>query len=152
MLKGIGLFLQAIVLVSLFTVLLGRCSSDATEKSSAVTGDAFEQNVHLGRGVNLGNALEAPKEGEWGVTLREEYFHLIAEAGFDSVRIPIRWSAHAALTEPPTASKIMTLAWIPTRTGATSTCWPHVSGSLTRMGQCPPRWPKQMVSTRWWRG
>jgi endoglucanase len=34
--------------------------------------------------------------------LREEYFQLIAEAGFDSVRIPIRWSAHAALTEPYT--------------------------------------------------
>lgn len=57
--------------------------------------DPFEQNRLLGRGVNLGNALEAPQEGAWGVVLEEEYFDLIAEAGFDSVRIPIRWSAHA---------------------------------------------------------
>lgn len=64
--------------------------------------DAFELNARLGRGVNLGNALEAPVEGEWGVVLREEYFELIAEAGFDAVRIPVRWSAHAA-AEPPYA-------------------------------------------------
>ena len=53
-----------------------------------------------GRGVNLGNALEAPREGAWGVTLKEEYFDLIKEAGFDSVRIPVRWSAHAEKTKP----------------------------------------------------
>jgi len=63
---------------------------------------AFEQNRRLGRGVNLGNALEAPREGEWGVTLRADYFRLIKDAGFDSVRIPIRWSAHAADTVPYT--------------------------------------------------
>jgi endoglucanase len=67
--------------------------------------DAFEQNKQLGRGVNLGNALEAPKEGEWGVTLKEEYFSLIKQAGFDSVRIPIRWSAHASQTPPYTIEK-----------------------------------------------
>jgi len=54
----------------------------------------------LGRGVNLGNALEAPKEGEWGVTLKEEYFELIQSAGFESVRIPVRWSAHAESSPP----------------------------------------------------
>ncbi len=64
--------------------------------------DAFEQNKRLGRGVNLGNALEAPKEGEWGVTLQEEYFNLIQSAGFDSVRIPIRWSTHASQASPYT--------------------------------------------------
>lgn len=48
----------------------------------------------LNRGVNLGNALEAPKEGSWGVTLEERDFVLIKKAGFRSVRIPARWSAH----------------------------------------------------------
>jgi endoglucanase len=61
---------------------------------------AFEINQKLGRGINLGNALEAPSEGEWGVTLEEEYFQLIADQGFDSVRIPIRWSAHALPAAP----------------------------------------------------
>ncbi len=64
--------------------------------------DAFEINKALGRGVNLGNALEAPKEGEWGVVLKEEYFKLIKEANFDSIRIPIRWSAHALKEKPYT--------------------------------------------------
>jgi len=61
---------------------------------------AFAQLRRLGRGVNLGNALEAPTEGEWGVTLEEGYFQLIQDAGFNSVRIPIRWNAHA-LEEAP---------------------------------------------------
>ena len=54
----------------------------------------------LGRGVNLGNALNAPNEGEWGVTLKEEYFTKIKQAGFDSVRIPVRWSNHAGHAAP----------------------------------------------------
>jgi endoglucanase len=64
------------------------------------TTDPFEQNRKLGRGLNMANALEAPKEGEWGVTLQKKYFKIIKDAGFDSVRIPIRWSSHA-LKEPP---------------------------------------------------
>jgi len=54
----------------------------------------------MGRGVNLGNALDAPNEGEWGVTLKEEYFAKIKQAGFDSVRIPVRWSNHAGHAAP----------------------------------------------------
>ncbi len=61
----------------------------------------FRQLVPVyGRGVNLGNALEAPKEGEWGVRLEEHYFDLIKQAGFDSVRIPTRWSSHTAHSTP----------------------------------------------------
>lgn len=63
---------------------------------------AYEQNRRLGRGVNLGNALEAPNEGDWGMVLQEEYFSLIRQAGFDSVRIPIRWNAHALAEDPYT--------------------------------------------------
>ncbi|MBN1373288.1 MAG: glycoside hydrolase family 5 protein [Anaerolineaceae bacterium] len=60
----------------------------------------FEQARKIGRGVNLGNALEAPNEGEWGVVLEERFFDLIRDAGFNSVRVPIRWSNHA-LSEAP---------------------------------------------------
>jgi endoglucanase len=63
---------------------------------------AFEQNRRLGRGVNLGNALEAPTEGEWGMTLEEGFFQIIHQGGFDSVRVPIRWSNHAANEAPYT--------------------------------------------------
>jgi endoglucanase len=62
--------------------------------------DAFQYNRLLGRGINLGAALEGPQEGAWGVTLEADYFRLIKEAGFNSVRIPIRWSAHASTVAP----------------------------------------------------
>ena len=62
--------------------------------------DPFKMNQLLGRGVNMGNALDAPSEGEWGFTLEEKYFQAAKDAGFNSVRIPVRWSAHA-MTEPP---------------------------------------------------
>ena len=62
--------------------------------------DAFHFNRLLGRGINLGNALEAPREGAWGFTLKPEYFQQIKQAGFNSVRIPIRWSAHAQEQSP----------------------------------------------------
>lgn len=61
---------------------------------------AQEANTKLGRGINLGNALEAPSEGEWGMTLEESFFEEIKDAGFDSVRIPIRWSNHADREAP----------------------------------------------------
>ena len=60
----------------------------------------YAKTQALGPGVNLGDALEAPTEGEWGVKLRDEDFTLVAAAGFRHVRIPVRWSAHA-LAEPP---------------------------------------------------
>jgi len=72
-----------------------------TSKSSAET-SAFKINKLLGRGVNLANALEAPNEGEWGVTLKEEYFSIIKQAGFNSVRLPVRWSGHALAEKPYT--------------------------------------------------
>lgn len=61
---------------------------------------AYAQAKRLGRGVNLGNALEAPNEGDWGMVIQKEYFQYIKEAGFDTIRVPIRWSAHA-IEEPP---------------------------------------------------
>jgi endoglucanase len=59
-----------------------------------------DQAARLGRGVNLGNALEGPEEGAWGMVIEDAFFPLIREAGFDTVRVPIRWSAHA-LEAPP---------------------------------------------------
>jgi endoglucanase len=73
---------------------------DLPPQPVAGAADPFAQNRRLGRGINLGNALEAPAEGEWGVTLQAEYFLLIRQRGFDSVRIPVRWSSHAAATPP----------------------------------------------------
>lgn len=68
---------------------------------SAPADDATHQAARaLGRGVNLGNCFEAPKPGEWGVTYQPEFPRLIKAAGFDHIRIPSKWSAHAG-NEPP---------------------------------------------------
>jgi endoglucanase len=56
----------------------------------------------LRRGINAGNALDAPNEGAWGPALDDEYFDFITAAGFDHVRIPVRFSARAGSTEPYT--------------------------------------------------
>lgn len=67
--------------------------------------DVFEQNAALGRGINLGNTLDAPKEGAWGPELRPYMFEVAAKAGFDSIRLPVKWSAHAELEAPYTIDK-----------------------------------------------
>lgn len=52
---------------------------------------AFEMNERLGRGINMGNMFEAPTETEWGNPWYPEYFEMIAELGFQHVRLPIQW-------------------------------------------------------------
>lgn len=81
-------------------ILLAALFVQTADVEAQDTPDAFTVNQALGRGVNLGNALEGPREGEWGLTLEAEFFELIAEAGFDHVRVPVRWSAYAGLTAP----------------------------------------------------
>lgn len=61
-----------------------------------------EINAQLGVGVNLGNALEAPREGDWGLTLEADFFREIADAGFGHVRVPIKFSAYANTFAPYT--------------------------------------------------
>jgi len=52
---------------------------------------------HFRRGVNMGNMLEAPNEGDWGVTFDPNYFVLIKQRGFDFVRLPVAWSEHTII-------------------------------------------------------
>jgi endoglucanase len=69
------------------SVLLNLASAPS---ASAPAGPDFQ----LGHGVNLGNMLEAPKEGAWGASVQEDYFPTIRQAGFTVIRVPIRWAAH----------------------------------------------------------
>ena len=43
----------------------------------------------MGRGINLGNVLSAPAEGDWAVAVTEQYFIDVKNAGFKNVRIPV---------------------------------------------------------------
>ncbi len=67
--------------------------------------DPYQQARALGKGVNFGNLLEAdPQEGAWsdGLLIQESQFELARAAGFDSVRLPVGFSLHAAETAPYT--------------------------------------------------
>lgn len=59
-----------------------------------LTGPARAQGFTVQRCINMGSALEAPNEGDWGHTIDLANFARIRAAGFDSVRIPISWSTH----------------------------------------------------------
>ncbi len=52
------------------------------------------------RCMNMGNALESPNEGEWGYSIRAQDFRVVANAGFDTVRIPVRWDVHTSPQKP----------------------------------------------------
>ena len=56
----------------------------------------------LGRGINLGNTFDAPKEQYWGITYDESLLDRIKEAGFKTLRLPVRWTTRAAATAPYT--------------------------------------------------
>lgn len=43
----------------------------------------------MSRGLNLGNVLSAPVEGNWAGAATEQYFIDVANAGFKNVRIPV---------------------------------------------------------------
>jgi endoglucanase len=64
---------------------------------AAVTAQTCATAQALARGINLGNMLEAPEEGQWGVKLEPAYIDKVA-GSFTTVRVPVRWSNHAALT------------------------------------------------------
>lgn len=85
-------------LLSLLLTIFISC--DKKEINYSEPADVFERNKSIGIGINLGNALEAPKEGEWGLFIEERYIDSIRDAGFNSVRIPICWSAHTQTKSP----------------------------------------------------
>ncbi|MGF1545600.1 MAG: glycoside hydrolase family 5 protein [Parvularculaceae bacterium] len=61
---------------------------------SAISAIAFASDFPVSRCVNMGNALDAPNEGDWGWRIEDAHFDAVRAAGFDAVRLPVRWSAH----------------------------------------------------------
>ncbi len=59
------------------------------------TDEPVLNSIPLRCGINFGNMLESPNEGEWGLMVQEDYFDRVKEAGFDFVRLPVSWSTHA---------------------------------------------------------
>jgi endoglucanase len=84
---------HGLAIIFLILVLPVVCRAADTANVSAI-------NHLIGRGINIGNALEAPVEGAWGVTIKDEYFDVIKTAGFNSVRLAVCWPVHAGREAP----------------------------------------------------
>ena len=78
---------------------------------------ARKVNGFLGRGLNLGNGFDgacnnAANNGQngtepsggwdncWSNAIRQEYFAVMKNAGFQSIRLPVRWNSRAADESP----------------------------------------------------
>lgn len=61
---------------------------------------AAQQTADLRRGVNFGGILEAPNSGERAKSLDRALFVVVREGGFSTIRLPVRFSSHAATTAP----------------------------------------------------
>lgn len=98
MLKSVITSLSAACLLSL-SLGLTACSpaSDATAHPGHTPHMA---SFDIKRCINMGNALEAEYEGAWGYTIEADHFRIIKEAGFDTVRLPIRWQAYTSDKAP----------------------------------------------------
>src|SRR5690554_3729182 len=87
---------KTIMIISLPLLLLSGLSIEAKDVVSDLS-----TAVSISRGINMGNMLESPnREGSWGTTLKEKYLPLIKEAGFDHIRVPIRWSDYTGKKPP----------------------------------------------------
>ena len=62
--------------------------------------NAQVESAELGRGVNFGNILDAPAEGEWGYTLEPILFDQAVKVGFEHIRLPVSWTHYTETSEP----------------------------------------------------
>ena len=82
---------------SLATQSVAQTAANAPAASEAAATDPLP----VGTCVNLGNTLEPETEGAWGgAPVTKADMERIAAAGFDTVRIPVRWH-NKSLSEPP---------------------------------------------------
>lgn len=78
----------------LLLLLLAACSGEAAPINDGPPPLAAVPPSPVQRCVNLSNALEAPREGEWGYVIRAQDIIAISQAGFDTVRLPVKVSAY----------------------------------------------------------
>ena len=85
------LLLAAIMLAS-----MGSWAQTVEPNNEGMTLSAQEWTRDVVMGWNLGNSLECPyTETEWGnPKTTKAMIHAVAEAGFNAIRIPVRWINH----------------------------------------------------------
>lgn len=88
------------LMLLLCACLISACASWGDVPGASSSDEAFAVAAALGRGINFGNMLEAPREGDWGRWVGDKDIDRVAEAGFATIRLPVRFSNHAE-TLPP---------------------------------------------------
>lgn len=78
-------FIPFFLILLLFIFILAGCSQSGKTDYPPV----------LAKCLNIGNCLEAPKGQPWDVPMDISYFSIIKRAGFQCVRLPIRFSDYA---------------------------------------------------------
>lgn len=96
--KALRMRSAAIVLAVLFG-LVAACDAGGQTRPPVMAQGGHRDALDIapsgiGRCINLSNALEAEHEGAWGYRIELDHIDAIAEAGFDTIRLPVRWSAH----------------------------------------------------------
>ncbi|MEM7458717.1 MAG: glycoside hydrolase family 5 protein [Pseudomonadota bacterium] len=82
-------------------IFFAGCGS-ASENSPPQEARYSLEEAPISRCMNLGSALEAPSEGEWGYVVRRVDLVRLKDAGFETIRLPVRWSVHTGLDAPYT--------------------------------------------------
>lgn len=95
--KGIHQLAACALLGLGLVALTPRAAQAAGPECRSVSTQTCDLAKSLGRGINFGNMLEAPREGDWGLKVEPRFIDLAA-ASFATVRLPVRWSNHAAAT------------------------------------------------------
>jgi endoglucanase len=93
---------KSVPFAGLLCLALLTCSLPSEANAQLSPADAARL---MGRGINLGNTLEPYQEGGWNNgPAQEVYFDAYAAAGFQTVRIPVRWDGHTSTSSPYTVS------------------------------------------------
>jgi endoglucanase len=85
---------------SLIAVLLALQPAQYLPAPAALPGTGIA--LPIGKCVNLSNMLETPREGIWGRPFQDADATRIHQAGFATVRLPVRCSGHALAAAPYT--------------------------------------------------
>jgi endoglucanase len=72
-------------------LLLSLALSIITASINPSSALAQDNRFNVNRCINLGNDLDAPSTGEWNHIIEQSSVQQAAAAGFDTVRIPVRW-------------------------------------------------------------
>ena len=87
---------KLLLLVTIMLASMGSKAQTVEPDSEGMTLNAQEWTRDVVMGWNLGNSLECPNtETEWGnPKTTQAMIHAVAEAGFNAIRIPVRWINH----------------------------------------------------------